>query len=42
MKSKASQIYLEQTKIIQDVMSVHYQKFNCRKIIHVITISGGA
>jgi hypothetical protein len=26
MKSKASQIYLKQVKIIQDVMSIHYQK----------------
>jgi hypothetical protein len=40
MKSKANQIYLEQTKIIQDVMSIHYQKINCKKIICVITILG--
>ncbi len=26
MKSKAIQIYLKQAKIIQDVMSIHYQK----------------
>ncbi len=26
MKSKANQIYLKQTKIIQNVMSIHYQK----------------
>ncbi len=26
IKSKANQIYLKQVKIIQDVMSVHYQK----------------
>jgi hypothetical protein len=26
MKSKAIQMYLKQTKIIQDVMSIHYQK----------------
>jgi hypothetical protein len=25
MKSKANQIYLKQAKIIQDVMSIHYQ-----------------
>jgi len=25
MKSKANQIYLKQTKILQDVMSIHYQ-----------------
>jgi len=42
MKSKANQIYLKQTKKIQDVMSIHYQKFNCKKIIRVITIWGGA
>ncbi len=26
-KSKANQIYLKQVKIIQDMMSIHYQKF---------------
>jgi hypothetical protein len=26
IKSKANQIYLKQVKIIQDVMSIHYQK----------------
>ncbi len=26
MNSKANQIYLKQIKIIQDVMSIHYQK----------------
>jgi len=41
MKSKANQIYLKQAKIIQDVMSIHYQKFNCKKIICVTTIVGG-
>jgi len=41
LKSKTNQIYLEQTKIIQDVMSIHYQKINCKKIIRVITILGG-
>jgi hypothetical protein len=41
MKSKGSQIYLKQAKIIQDVMSIHYQKFNCRNIIRVTTILGG-
>jgi len=42
MKFKANQIYLKQEKVIQDVISIHYQKFNCRKIIHVITIWGGS
>jgi len=39
--SKANQIYLKQEKIIQNVMSIHYQKINYKKIIHVITILGG-
>jgi len=41
MKSKANQIHLKKTKIIQDVMSMHYQKIYCRKIIRVIIILGG-
>jgi len=41
MKSKANQIYLKQAKRIQDVMSIHYWKFNCRNIICVSTILGG-
>jgi hypothetical protein len=39
MKSKSNQIYLKE-KIIQDVMSIHYQKFNCKKIICVIQFWG--
>jgi hypothetical protein len=31
MKSKANQIYLTLTKIIQDVMSIHYQKNKLQK-----------
>jgi hypothetical protein len=31
MKSKANQIYLKLTKIIQDVMSIHYQKNKLQK-----------
>jgi hypothetical protein len=38
MNSKTNQRYLKQVKIIQNVMSIHYQKFNYRKIIHVSTI----
>jgi fluoride ion exporter CrcB/FEX len=41
MKSKANQIYFKQAKIIQDVMSIHYQKINYRKIICATTILGG-
>jgi hypothetical protein len=41
MKSEVNQIYLKQTKIIQDVISIHYEKINCRKIIDVTTIWGG-
>jgi len=40
MKSKANQIYLKQKKI-QDVMSIHYQKINCRMIICVIIVLPG-
>jgi hypothetical protein len=40
IKFKVNQIYLKQAKIIQDVMSIHYQKINCNKIILVITIGG--
>ncbi len=41
MKCKANQIQLQQEKKNQDVISIHYQKFNCRNIIRVITILGG-
>jgi hypothetical protein len=41
MKFKVNQIYLKQTKIIKDVMAIHYQKLNLKKIIHVITIWRG-
>jgi hypothetical protein len=39
MKSKSSQIYFKR-KIIQHVMSIHYQLFDCKKIICVTTILG--
>jgi hypothetical protein len=41
MNSKANQIYLKQTKIIQDVMSIHYQKIKLQKNIHLTTILAG-
>jgi hypothetical protein len=41
MKSKANQIYLKEAKIIHNVMSIHYQKFNYKNIIHVTTILRG-
>jgi len=31
MKSKPNQIYLKQTKIIQNVMYIHYQKIKLQK-----------
>jgi hypothetical protein len=41
MNSKANQIYLKQTKIIQDVMSIHYQKIKLQKNIHLTIILAG-
>ncbi len=35
---KVNQIYLKQTKIIQDVILIHNKKIDCNKIIHVTTI----
>jgi hypothetical protein len=40
MKSKSNQVYFKKTEIIQNVMSIHYQKNNCRKIICATTILG--
>jgi hypothetical protein len=40
MKSKANQIYLKQTNLIQDVMSIHYKKINCRKIMRDYNFGG--
>jgi hypothetical protein len=37
---KANQIYLKQTKTIQDVILIHCKKIDCSKIIHVTTIGG--
>jgi hypothetical protein len=42
IKSKVNQIYLKQTRRIQDVMFIHYKKINYRKIILVTTILKGA
>jgi hypothetical protein len=41
MKFQVNQVYLKQAKIIQDVMSMHYQKKKLQKIILVTTIFGG-
>jgi hypothetical protein len=41
MKFKANQIYLKKTKIIQDVMSIHYPKKLISKNICMTIILGG-
>jgi hypothetical protein len=41
LKSKSNPIYLKQTKIIQDVLSIVTKKTKCKNIIFVITIFEG-
>ncbi len=41
LKFKSNQIYLKQTKIIQDVMAVFTEKTKCRNAIFVTTIFEG-